>query len=76
MKQMCVVIDSVETGRRIKKKLDENGYTVRDVQDVMGFNHSAAVYKWLSGKTVPSIDSLIILSRMLHTSIDDLLYVA
>lgn len=43
MKQMCIVIDSVETGRRIK--LDENGYTVRDVQDIMGFNHSAAVYK-------------------------------
>lgn len=76
MKQMCIVIDSVETGKRIKKKLKENGYTVRDVQEVMGFNHSAAVYKWLSGKSMPSIDSLIILSRMLHTSIDDLLYVA
>lgn len=76
MEQMCVMVDSVETGRRIKKKLEESGYTVKDVQKVMGFNHSAAVYKWLSGKSMPSIDSLIILSRMLHTSIDDLLYVA
>lgn len=59
MKQMCVMVDSVETGRRIKKKLKENGYTVKDVQEVMGFNHSAAVYKWLSGKSMPSIDDLL-----------------
>lgn len=52
-----------------------SGYTVRDVQRLMGFNNPQAIYKWLSGKSLPSIDNFVILSRLLHTSIDNLLVV-
>lgn len=48
---------------------------MRDVQRLMGFNNPQAVYKWLSGKSLPSIDNFVILSRLLHTSIDNLLVV-
>ena len=46
-----------------------------DVQRLMGFNNPQAIYKWLSGKSLPSIDNFVILSRLLHTSIDNLLVV-
>ena len=48
---------------------------MRDVQRLMGFNNPQAIYKWLSGKSLPSIDNFVILSRLLHTSIDNLLVV-
>ena len=49
------------------------GYTVRDIQNAMGFENPQAVYKWISGKCLPSLDNFLILSRLLNTSIEDIL---
>ena len=38
----------------------------------MGFETPQAVYKWLSGKSLPSLDNFVILSRLLNTSIEDI----
>ena len=59
----------------IKKLLMENGYTVKDVQNAMGFENPQAIYKWISGRSLPSLDNFVILSRLLHTSIEDILVV-
>ena len=75
MEPMYLSIQQKETGRRIKKLLCERGYTVKDVQSVMGFENPQAVYKWMSGKSLPSLDNFIILSRLLHTSIEDILVI-
>ena len=75
MEPMYITIRQKETGSRIKGLLTENGYTVRDVQNAMGFENPQAVYKWISGKSLPSIDNFIILSRLLHTSIEDILVI-
>ena len=61
--------------KEIKRLLSEHGYTVKDVQTVMGFENPQAVYKWISGKSLPSLDNFIILSRLLHTSIEDILVI-
>ena len=73
MQPMYVSIQQKETGNRIKSLLKQNGYTVKDIQGAMGFENPQAVYKWLSGRSLPSIDNFIILSRLLHTSIEDIL---
>ena len=75
MEPMYLSIQQKETGRQIKRLLSELGYTVKDVQTVMGFENPQAIYKWLSGKTLPSLDNLLILSRVLHTSIEDILVI-
>ena len=75
MKPMYLSIRQKETGSRIRKLLSENGYTVKDVQVAMGFENPQAVYKWTSGKSLPSLDNFIILSRLLHTSIEDILVI-
>lgn len=75
MKPMYVSIQQEETGKRMKRLLKENGYTVKDVQNAMGFENPQAVYKWLSGRSLPSIDNFIILSRLLHTTIEDILVI-
>lgn len=75
MEPVYVPIQLDLTGKRIRELLNENGYTVRDVQGAMGFSSPQAVYKWLSGQTLPSVDNLVVLSRILHTSIDSILVV-
>ena len=75
MEPMYLSIQQKETGRQIKRLLSEHGYTVKDVQIVMGFENPQAVYKWISGKSLPSLYNFIILSRLLHTSIEDILVI-
>ena len=75
MRPMYLSIRQEATGKRIKELLSDNGYSVKDIQEVMGFENPQAVYKWLSGKSLPSLDNLLILSKLLHTSIEDILVV-
>ena len=75
MEPMYLRVLQKETGRQIKKLLMENGYTVKDVQNAMGFENPQAVYKWISGRSLPSLDNFVIISRLLHTSIEDILVI-
>ena len=75
MEQMYLTIRQKETGNRIKSLLDQKGYTVRDVQEAMGFANPQAVYKWLAGQSLPSIDNFLILSELLDTTIEEILVV-
>lgn len=75
MEPMYLSIRQKETGNRIGELLKENGYTVKDVQGAMGFENPQAVYKWISGRSLPSLDNFVILSRLLNTGIDDILVI-
>ena len=75
MEPIYLSIQQKETGSRIKSLLSESGYTVRDIQNAMGFENPQAVYKWISGKCLPSLDNFLILSRLLNTSIEDILVI-
>lgn len=75
MEPIYLSIQQKETGSRIKSLLRESGYTVRDIQNAMGFENPQAVYKWISGKWLPSLDNFLILSRLLNTSIEDILVI-
>lgn len=41
----------------------------------MEFENPQAVYKWISGRSLPSIDNFLILSKILYTSIEDILVI-
>ena len=75
MEPMYLSIQPKKTGERIKKLLLEQGYTIREIQGAFGFENPQAIYKWLSGKSLPSIDNFVILSRLLHTTIEDILVI-
>ena len=76
MEPMYLSIQPKKTGERIRKLLLEKGYTIREIQGAFGFENPQAIYKWISGKSLPNIDNFIILSRLLHTSIEDILVIA
>ena len=75
MNPICLSIKQEETGKRIKQLLQDHGHKVKDIQGAMGFETPQAVYKWLSGKSLPSLDNFVILSRLLNTSIEDILVI-
>ena len=75
MEPVYLSIQQEATGKRMKTMIRDRGYSVKDIQEAMGFENPQAVYKWLSGKSLPSLDNFLILSRILHTSIEDILVV-
>ena len=75
MEPIYLSIQPQATGKRIKGLLNERGYSVKDVQNALGFENPQAVYKWLSGKSLPSLDNFVILSKLLNTRMEDILVI-
>ena len=72
---MLPVIDLVKTGNNIKRLLMINNISVAKLQDILGFTSPQAIYKWFWGQSLPSVDNLVILSSILHVSIEDILVI-
>lgn len=68
-------INMKKTGLNISNRIFSKDISVKEVSDLLGFSSTRSVYKWLSGQTLPSLDSLIILSEILETTIDELIIV-
>ena len=68
-------IDTVATGRNIDRLRIEAGMSVRDIQMVFGFGTPQAIYKWIHGTSMPTIDNLVILAAMLGVSLDEIVVV-
>ena len=70
---MIPKIDLLKTGKNIKKIMDERKVTPKDVQEWCGFSTVQPVYHWTSGRNLPTIDNLLILSCALNCSIEHIL---
>lgn len=69
------VIDLQATGETIRKLRIINRYSVKELQQVFGFEYPQAIYAWEQGKNIPSIDNLMVLSQLFHVSVEDLIKV-
>jgi len=67
------MIDLVRTGKNITRLMKENNITVKDLQEIFGFEYPQAIYKWKRGECLPTIDNLIILAEVFHTTIDNII---
>lgn len=67
------VIDLIATGQNIAKKRERAGYSVRQLQQILGFSTPQAIYKWQRGESMPSIDNLAALAVVLNTKLDDII---
>jgi len=73
MAPVYITIDPEATGRNIRVLMAQNGYDIDDVREACGNVSPQAVYKWLSGKSLPSIDNLKILSVIFGTTMEGIL---
>ena len=68
-------INTAATGQNINRMRIAAGLTVKDMQMVFGFATPQAIYKWIHGTSMPTIDNLIILAAMLDVTMDDIVVV-
>ena len=68
-------VDTVATGRNIDRLRIAAGMSVRDIQMVFGFTTPQAVYKWIHGTSMPTVDNLVILAAILGVTMDEIVVV-
>ena len=67
------VIDMEATGKNIEKIMKEEGVSPKIFARIMGWERPQAVYRWYYGETLPSVDTLSVLSKILNRPIEALL---
>ncbi len=71
--ETVVSINARETGIHIAQLMDQKGINVTAVKDAMGFKNPQAIYKWLNGKSFPTLSNSMVLSSLLDVTVDELL---
>ena len=66
-------LDAVLTGRKFHNAIKQSGYSIRELQEMLGLSCPQPIYRWIKGRTMPSIDNLYMLSRILGVPMEDLL---
>ncbi len=65
-------IDIYRTGQNIKKIMQLQNLTVKDIQRYLGFSTSQSIYHWFEGRSLPSLDNLYALSTLFRVPMDAL----
>ena len=68
-----IQIDMKKTGAKIKALCKERNITVKDIQKELYIGAFQSVYDWFSGKSLPSVDNLFRLSKILNVHMEDML---
>lgn len=68
-------INMKATGRRIRALREKQGLSVRELQAMLGFEQPQAVYRWQRGECLPTVDHLLILSRIFGLPMQDILVI-
>ncbi|WP_300803672.1 helix-turn-helix transcriptional regulator [uncultured Acetatifactor sp.] len=66
-------IDMKLTGRRLKSLCDRREITVKTIQKELYIGSFQSVYAWFAGKTLPSLDNMYRLSRLLRVPMDEMI---
>ena len=70
---MYPTIDKKRTGIHLRKIMDDQGLSVKDVQQYLGLGSVQSIYHWLNGLSMPTIDNLYALSELFQMPVDDML---
>ena len=69
------VINMDKTGAKIKAYMEEFGYSVADLQKILGLARPQAIYHWFSGMCIPKLDNLVVLATLFGVRVDDIIVV-
>lgn len=67
------VINLPMTGAKIDLLRKKANLSVKDIQKIFGFESPQAIYKWIHGRNLPTVDNLIILAEIFNVTVDDIL---
>lgn len=68
------VIDITATSKLLKNMRIQNGYSVKQLQEIFGFETPVAVYAWENEKckNIPCIENFDVLSKLYKCHVEDL----
>ena len=69
-------IDMNATGKNILRLRINAGLTVKQLVDISGVITPQAVYKWQKGEALPTLDNLVVLSKVFGVPMDEIVVVA
>ena len=69
------MINTVATGQNINRMRIAADMSVRDMQAVFGFSTPQAIYKWIHGTAMPTIDNMVVLAAMFDVTVDEIIAV-
>lgn len=67
------VINLPMTGAKINLLRKKANISVKEIQEIFGFESPQAIYKWIHGRSLPTVDNLIILAEIFGVTVDDIL---
>ena len=67
------VINVQAFGRRFQKLRTDRSISIKQIQNYLGLGAPQAIYKWQSGKGIPSTDHLLALSFLFDVPMEELL---
>lgn len=68
-------VDIKATGENIKALMDKNNITVSYMAESCGLTTKQAVYKWIWGAALPTLDNLVAIAKLFNCSMDDIIIV-
>lgn len=72
-KTIFTSLDLVRSGQRLHSVMFTNGYSVREIQEILHLSCPQSIYKWIHGTTLPSVDNLYMLSKLFNMHMEELL---
>lgn len=69
------VLDMQATGRRIRELRQMHKISIQTLRESMQLESVQAIYKWERGASVPSLDNMILLSKIFETPIESILVI-
>ncbi len=68
------VVDIPTTSRLLKELRNKNGYSVKQLQEIFGFETLVAIYAWENEKckNIPCIENFDLLSKLYKYHVEDL----
>ena len=70
-----VTINVAATGANIKDMMKKKNIKAKDIQKQCGFGTPQAIFKWMRGDSMPTIDNMIIIADMFGCTMDDIVVV-
>ena len=67
------VINLPMTGAKIDSLRKKANISVKEIQEVYGIESTQAIYKWIHGRNLPTVDKFIIIAEIFDVTVDDIL---
>lgn len=63
------------TGKNIRKQRLKAKVSLSDLRMVFGFRTTQSIHKWEAGKTLPTLENMVILSKAFGVPIEDIIVI-